>query len=174
MKNDKFVTALTFTLQWEGGYSNHPSDKGGPTMKGITTGVYNKFRRTKGLPLQSVKTITAHEIQEIYRLNYWDLIAGEELESPLALALFDYAVNSGPVRAVKVLQRIVKVTVDGKIGKITLGKVLDQNQGELARQILSEREHFLRSIVQNNPSQSVFLKGWMNRLAALSKSVEAA
>lgn len=37
-------------LKWEGGYVNHPFDKGGPTNKGITIETYESYCRKKRLP----------------------------------------------------------------------------------------------------------------------------
>ncbi|WP_152536276.1 glycosyl hydrolase 108 family protein [Mesorhizobium loti] len=42
--------ALARLLAHEGGYSNHPSDPGGPTMKGVTQRVYDGYRRAGASP----------------------------------------------------------------------------------------------------------------------------
>lgn len=39
-----FRTALEFALRWEGGYINHPADKGGETNFGVTSAVYKHYR----------------------------------------------------------------------------------------------------------------------------------
>ena len=36
-----FNRAISFTLKWEGGYVNHPADKGGATNRGITQSTLN-------------------------------------------------------------------------------------------------------------------------------------
>jgi lysozyme family protein len=40
-----FQRALAFLLKAEGGYTNHPSDRGGPTNKGILQREYDRYRR---------------------------------------------------------------------------------------------------------------------------------
>lgn len=40
MATNSFAPALTAVLRHEGGYSNHPDDPGGPTMKGVIQRVY--------------------------------------------------------------------------------------------------------------------------------------
>ena len=56
-----FDEALKFVLKQEGGYSNHPADKGGATNKGIIQSVYNRYRRDKNLSIRSVKDIEDKE-----------------------------------------------------------------------------------------------------------------
>ena len=138
-----------FTLTWEGGYSNHPADKGGETFKGIIKTVYDAYRTSKNLPIQSVKLISNQEISDIYFNNYW-LVAGcDKLDDKFAEVVFDTAVNNGAGRAKKWLM----LTKDYK-------------------EYMNIRENFYNKIVLNNPSQKVFLKGWMNRINALRKFVE--
>jgi hypothetical protein len=48
---ESFPAALAATLQYEGGYSNHPKDPGGATMRGVTQRVYDAWRRTAGSSL---------------------------------------------------------------------------------------------------------------------------
>lgn len=64
-------------LAREGGYSNHPADPGGPTMKGVTQRVYDGYRKGKGLATQSAKGITTDELNAIYDHQYWDAVQGD-------------------------------------------------------------------------------------------------
>lgn len=106
-------------LQWEGGYSNHPADRGGETKHGITCAVYMAYRQRQGLSLRSVRHITGVEVQDIYRISYWDSAGCPILPSKLALCHFDWAVNSGTSRAVKTLQQVVGISDDGIIRLLT-------------------------------------------------------
>ena len=45
MASDNFERCLAITLKWEGGYSNHPDDPGGPTMRGIIQREYDAWRK---------------------------------------------------------------------------------------------------------------------------------
>ena len=56
-----FERALAVVLRFEGGWSNHPRDPGGATMKGVTQKVYDRWRSKRGEPTQSVRTITEVE-----------------------------------------------------------------------------------------------------------------
>jgi lysozyme family protein len=161
---DDFQTALEFTLRWEGGFSDHPADKGGATMRGITQAVYDAYLRSIGALSHPVKGIRDEEVEWIYRRNYWDEIKGDSLPSPLSIAVFDCAVNSGPSRSIKLLQAACGgLVIDGVIGPKTLAAA----QVVLVGKVIDQREAFLRRIVVRDPSQEVFLKGWMSRVAAL-------
>lgn len=106
-------------LRWEGGYVNHPHDKGGETNYGVTLAVYNHYRKSLGLPPRSVRLITAIEVREIYSSSYWKEARSDLLPSLLALCHFDWAVNTGCYRAIKTLQQVVGVAQDGVIGPLT-------------------------------------------------------
>lgn len=99
MAENNFATCLAHTLEFEGGYSNHPSDPGGATMRGVTQRVYDDYRAKRGSVRQGVQFITDAELRDIYRVNYWDRVDGDKLPAGVDLATFDFAVNSGPARA---------------------------------------------------------------------------
>ena len=67
MASNSFERCLAITLKWEGGYSNHPDDPGGPTMRGIIQREYNTWRKKNGKRLRPVHQIDEDELQSIYR-----------------------------------------------------------------------------------------------------------
>ncbi len=56
-----------------------------------------------------MRALSRAEAGAIYRARYWDAVTGDDLPSGLDLAAFDYAVNSGPARAVRTIQGLVAV-----------------------------------------------------------------
>jgi lysozyme family protein len=94
-----FAPSLKLVLAHEGGYVNHPKDPGGETNKGVTKAVYDAYRRGRRLPVQSVRLISDAELQDIYRVQYWDAAGCGALPLGLDYATFDLAVNSGVTRA---------------------------------------------------------------------------
>ena len=121
-----FGAALAFVLRQEGGYSDNPADPGGATNLGITRRTLAGWRKVSpwwNLPKTAVQALSAAEAGEIYRALYWSPVAGDDLPAGLDLAVFDFAVNSGPDRAARALQGIVGVAVDGRIGPKTLAAV---------------------------------------------------
>lgn len=166
---DAFTTAHKVTHRWEHGYSDHPRDPGGATQDGVTQRVYDAWRRQKGYPVQSVRKSTEKERLAIYRAQYWDAVKGERLPPGIDLAIYDFAVNSGVVRAVKYLQAALGVKVDGLIGAVTLRAAQDAyERGQTAivlKKIMDGRESFLRGL----STFDAFGKGWMNRVRDVRK-----
>ncbi len=147
MAAENYVRSLARVLVYEGGYSNHPADPGGPTNKGIIQRVYDAYRDSKGLPRRSVKELEESELQEIYRKQYWNAVSGDQLPSGVDHVVFDGAVNSGPSQSAKWLQRALNIPADGHIGIITLQAAnAVQNKDRLVDGICDQRMAFLRSL----------------------------
>lgn len=160
MKDD-FKSSLAAVLVHEGGYSNHPKDPGGPTMKGVIKRVYDDYRRSKDEPIRDVRQISEDELLEIYRKRYWNLIKGDELPTGLDYVVFDGAVNSGPAQATKWLQRAVGVGADGVLGPETLRAVQAVNDIDgLIDKVQDQRLRMLKSL----RTWSTFGKGWGRRV----------
>ena len=168
-----FQRCLRFVLQKEGGFVDHPADRGGATNRGITQGTYDDWRKRRGLLPQSVRLLTDDEVAAIYRRDYWDKVRADELPAPVNLVVFDDAVNSGVNRAARRLQKACKVATDGAIGPRTIAaaKLISDASGalNLALDIIEQRVDFYHNIVETNPSQSVFLRGWLNRMNDLER-----
>lgn len=175
-----FDKALSFVFGNEGGYSNDPDDRGGATNLGITQSTLDRARlEITGLP-ESVRSLTRAEAAEIYRVLYWEASKADMMPYPLSTLHFDAAVNHGVGGAAKLLQRTinnyaakagldVRVDVDGAVGPKTLAALcqcldLKGNVSLICEIYCNEREAYYKAIVENNPSQSVFLRGWLNRL----------
>ena len=141
-----FDACLKVTLKWEGGYSDHLEDPGGATNKGVTQARYNEYRRDAGLSKRAVKYLEDDELQKIYRKYYWDVVRGDNLPLGLDLAVFDFAVNSGPSRSAKYLQRIVGTQEDGKIGPETLKAVEGMNIPLTVKALCDDRLAFVKRL----------------------------
>jgi peptidoglycan hydrolase-like protein with peptidoglycan-binding domain len=162
-QTDTFGEALRFSLRWEGGYVNHPSDPGGETNKGVTANTYATYRRRKGLSPQSVRYITDAEVYEIYRDMYWRPANCDLKARPLAIVHFDTAVNFGVGGSTLFLQEVLGITVDGGYGPVTRAALERANNYQTARRYCQARIDYRHRRVQRNPSQRVFLAGWLNR-----------
>lgn len=166
-----FKRCLLFVLAREGGFVDHPADRGGATNRGITQATYDGWRDRQGLARQSVRLISDTELSAIYKRDYWDKVAGDDLPTPVNLVVFDAAVNSGPGRAVRWLQDACGVSADGVVGPVTLEAAHQfcnvAGAQTLARLIIEKRKQFYEAIIARDASQRVFQRGWMNRLAEL-------
>ena len=161
MTASNFKSALKRVLAHEGGWANHPKDPGGATMKGVTQATYNAFRASEGHANRSVRFISNVELEMIYRRKYWDLVRADDLPSGVDFATFDYAVNSGPSRAVKDMQRALGCSVDGIIGPSTLRAVGAADDERLINDLCDRRLRFLKSL----RTWSTFGNGWGRRVA---------
>jgi len=171
MGNNDFEQALAFTLRWEGGYVNHPADKGGATNKGVTQNVYDAYRSSRGVPIRPVEWIEADEVKEIYYRQYWLAGKCDQLPAPVNIVHFDACVNHGLGNAVKRLQAVAGVVQDGGLGPMTIAAVQKTLAQPLALDYIAERTKFYYAIVKANPSQGVFLAGWLNRMASLELEI---
>ena len=170
-----FQRALAFVLKAEGGYTNHPSDRGGPTNKGILQREYDQYRRDNGLPSADVRDILNAEVEDIYLHDYWLAGRCDRMPWPVSLAHFDACVNTGVAQAAKFLQRTVGTRDDGVIGPLTLAALASalehESPGALATRLARQRIPFYRALVKRDPDQRVFLSGWLNRVNKVEQIV---
>jgi lysozyme family protein len=162
---ENYPQALKQVLKYEGGYVDHPKDPGGPTNKGVTQAVYDNWRKSQNLSIQSVRAIADSEVAAIYKNLYWDRISGDLLPSGVDFAVFDFAVNSGVSRAAKTLQAVVGVTQDGVIGPATI----QATKTYVAMSITNRRLAFMQSL----SIWSTFGKGWSARIADVKAQIIA-
>ena len=165
MAASNFDASLKRVLVHEGGFSDHPKDPGGATMKGVTQRVYDGYRDRQGRPRRPVREIAPAELKAIYRRQYWDAVRADELPGGVDYATFDAAVNSGPVQAAKWLQRAAGVVADGQIGEATLA-ALDGRAGEVVEAMCDLRLAMLRRL-RTWPS---FGAGWTRRVAEVREA----
>lgn len=155
-----FEQMLARVLKHEGGFSDHPEDRGGATNKGITQRVYNAWREERQLIPRSVKYIEPHEVSSIYYFNYFVAAKCDLLPSALAFQVFDGAVNSGVSRSMKWLQAVVGVEQDGKMGPKTLAAVLASDPEKTIASYLDRRLAFMKGL----PTWKTFGRGWQRRI----------
>lgn len=165
MTVQSFAGAMPLILAHEGLYSNNPKDPGGATMKGVTQAVYNHYRQNKGQAVQSVKLISDDELYEIYHLQYYDAIQGDRLPAGVDYAVFDFAVNSGPSQAVKELQRVLDVAVDGQVGEATINAAIAATSTVTGAVSVIEKYCDLRmSFLKSLKTWGTFGAGWDRRV----------
>lgn len=161
-----FDSAFKQVILAEGGYSDHPADRGGRTIFGLSERAHPELWADGAIP----SITTAHSV---YKTEYWDRVAGDDLSvlSPaLASVVFDSAVNHGAGTAVKMLQRAVGARPDGVVGPATLaavGKYGENGARAAIQAMLEKRQDLYDNIAANDPSQRAFSVGWRNRLLRL-------
>ena len=162
--HSNFREALTHVLKHEGGYVNHPSDPGGATNKGVTLANFRRYVKPNGT-VADLKRLTVDQAAIVYRRYYWDAVLGDMLPGGVDYAVFDFAVNSGPSRAVKFLQRIVGVVQDGRIGPKTLEAVESADPATVVNTLCDARLGFMKRAKKNGTLLwPIFGKGWKRRV----------
>lgn len=159
---DNFNYAVNFLLSNEGGYSNLTQDKGGATNFGITT----HFE-----PGVDIKALTREDAIKIYKSKYWD---GTQIpfinDNFLRTKFFDTSILMGYHAATILLQRALQATGlevldDGIFGKKTLKNVNEcKNSFGLQWAFIAHISNYIKDIVERDPTQKVFLQGWMARI----------
>ena len=156
----RFDTFIERILSHEGGYSNHPQDKGGETNWGITKAVAQENGYTG-----SMRSMSRTQAIGIYKRKYWDAVRGDQLPNPLAFQVFDASVNHGPKRAIQWLQEVLGTSADGIWGKQTQKAVeeLDTYIENVQHALLfcRIRQKFYTDLATFKD----FGKGWTRRMA---------
>ena len=165
-------------IEREGGYANHPADKGGPTRFGITEAV----ARAHGYA-GPMAALPREEAAAIYRRLYWLRPRFDEIAERcprVASELFDTGANMGPAVAATFLQRALTalnrggtdypdLVPDGRIGPMTLFALdaflaaREPTPGEtvLLRALEAlQGERYLR-LAERRPANEAFLYGWL-------------
>ena len=168
MRLEKMIDEV---LSKEGGYVNHPADKGGPTKFGITQHTLSRYLE-RMVTVDEVKALDLATARDIYELRYYRQPRIQLLPELIQPFLFDSAVNHGPRRAIRFMQAVCNaagfgpLAVDGLIGPKTKSQAeacAEQLGDWMLVALVEERQMFYASIVESNPSQSVFLLGWLQR-----------
>lgn len=164
-------------LEREGGYVDHPADRGGPTNMGVTLAALTRYR---GVPctVEDLQGMTTAEARSIFRNNYMTRVQLHRIHDPYVLSLaFDCSVNHGPQRVIRWLQQIVGVIDDGIFGDATEVAVNTYEPTRLYQKLLAHRIVFYGEIIAHdkelkravdagfNRLQARFALGWMRRAA---------
>jgi lysozyme family protein len=179
--SDRFAVLIDPTIGREGGYANHPDDRGGETMWGIT------IARARAAGYRgAMRDMPRAAAVDIYRLFYWSqpgFDGIDDIDPGLGERLLDAGINCGTDRAGRWLQRALNVLngkgtlysdieVDGKCGALTRAALQSfiQRRGAEGRQVLLEcvrafqAGHYLQ-LAEGDASQEAFVYGWMrNRI----------
>lgn len=154
---------------FEKGYVHRSSkaDPGGPTNYGITLKTFRAWHGDPNLNSNALRVMPKSEAKQIYKEQYWLPIRADELPIGVDFAVFDFAINSGPGRAVMTLQEVLKVKQDGVIGLITMSAIkrYPGSENALIADLCDARLKFMKGL-SNWPYNK---NGWTRRVKTVKK-----
>jgi lysozyme family protein len=160
----EFIDAFARVIGHEGGHSTDPRDRGNWTggkrdagaLKGTKYGI-----SAAAFPDLDIANLTLDQARDIYRAKYWTPAGCDIVPDGLKFDLFDLAVNSGPGRAARLLQRAVGALEDGSIGPKTLMSVHNMPIDRVLRRLDAHR----LLLMAGDPTWPAFGRGWVTRVA---------
>lgn len=168
--NKNFIRYMVDVI--EGGLVNDKDDKGGITNMGITKPFLAMIEN------RPVSSITDDEIIKIDKPKgyavyekFWMICRVDLLPEVYQDMYFDMCVNHGQGNATKILQRSIypyaSVFIDGRFGPQTVAAAKEAAskfpREQLLKKFVEKRIDFYNAIVDNNPKQAKFIKGWTKR-----------
>lgn len=167
LMSSAFESAFQRTLAKEGGLARHKADNGGVTNHGISL----RFLRSvqPEATEDTIRDLTLDAAKALYHRYFW-LPSYDAMPQDVAVRVFDMAVVSGPVQAAKCIQRALlacghDIKDDGILGNKTMAAVRTTKPDILIPALRSEMAAHFRCIVARDPSQGVFLAGWLKNRA---------
>jgi lysozyme family protein len=150
-------------------YENDPDDPGNigdgsPGNWGTKFGI-----DARSHPGVNIKALTKKGAEDIYLKEYFQSFS-HKLPEPLCYVVYDLRVNAGEARAVKTMQKVLGVTVDGIVGPKTLdalGHAIDDYQVGLTKAYTEERINFYEWLANKRPTMRKYLRGWISRAVTL-------
>ncbi len=142
------------TSKNEGGYVNHPNDRGGPTNFGISSLWY---------PNEDIKNLTPERASALLYRDYWLKPKINQLPDKFADIVFDDAVVQGQPTAIMNLQKALGVKADGLIGDNTLSAFNGADDNIIRKNFINNVHSVEDQYILNDPSQKVFEQGHRNR-----------
>lgn len=154
-------------------YENVEGDSGGCTRWGLTLDDIKEYHvdldHNGVFDCNDVKVIDRNTASKILKAIYWDYFKADQIpEQSLAEFIVDSGLNQGRVLIVKYVQGIVGVDTDGHFGPASLKALIDHINLDSGKDefdaLYQKRLDRYNAIIAARPSQSKFIKGWMNRL----------
>lgn len=167
---DAFKYALSKTLKWEGGYQANPNDPGNynqnkelvGTNHGISAPALEEHLM-RPVTVEDMKGLSVDVAAEIYR-TYWQSIRGDEIrDHRVAALIFDMAVNHGVASAVRLIQRVMGLRPDGRMGPMTISWINGADAEALIKKAVAARIALYERIIARRPAMRVFRRGWLRR-----------
>lgn len=160
-----FDKAFAFTHNLEGGYvlSKLPGEKS-ETYAGIYRHAHPDWPGWARIDAGDTISNTLKEaVKSFYFQEFWVRFNCEQLPFPLNALVYDFSVNSGGITAIKHLQKLLPVTVDGMLGANTAAAARGLDGAKLNTRYVASRLNYLNDL----PNWPTFGRGWSQRIVEL-------
>jgi lysozyme family protein len=166
MAEDGIDRLIDEILRREGGFVDHPADRGGATKYGITIGALAEWRR-RPVAKHEVMDLEVAEARQLYRSRYLEAPGLQAVPDERTLGLlFDCSINHGPGQAARFLQSAIGAKPDGSLGPASQAAIKDvKDWRRVYVRICADRVRYYGRIVANDNTQAAFAAGWANRAA---------
>lgn len=174
-----FKTALADVLKHEGGYVDHKNDNGGATAFGISLRFLSTLPALAGdvngdghVNKDDVKALSKEDAAKFYEKSFWLHYRLNEVEAEsVAVKLMNLFVNMRGKTAALVAQRAANdlgagLVEDGILGSKSIAVLNSLEVEPLLVCIKYQAWNVYKAIVENTPSQAVFINGWRKRAFA--------
>lgn len=161
-----FPQAFERMILNEGGYrlTDIAADRGGQTYAGIARNFHPYWPGWRYIDARDMQNLELSRlVRDFYKSEFWDKVEGDSLKPATADSIFDFAVNTGVPKAVKLAQIVVGVVPDGRIGPVTIEKLNAMDEETFVLRYAIAKVARYAEIVNKDRTQSKFLLGWINR-----------
>ena len=162
----QFEPAFEAMIKDEGGYqlTTLVGDTGGMTYAGIARNPNPQWPGWALVDRKDFGGALTGMVRDFYRTAFWDRIKGDQIASQeIASSIFNFAVNTGAVMAIKLAQLSIGATPDGGVGPKTLTLLNGADPAIFRKSYAVAKITRYAEICNRNRDQSRFLLGWINR-----------
>lgn len=175
------IKTIDLVLQQEdatlsGIVTNTPADRGGRTRFGLTEKWHPDLAAAAFFT--APKNVALAMAEKAYVTEYVPHLCIAAVKSDaVAFALLSCAVVEGAGKAVLLMQKTLNqlgqpINRDGSVGPKSLAALNVCDPGKLVRAYVAVQQRYFEAIVAADPTQQMWLHGWMNRAAALLRYAE--
>lgn len=172
---EKFIGHFIDT--YEGGLSMDPKDTGNwyrgvlcGSKYGVTAAALADYRNVREISPKDIANLTRDEAIKVGLELYYDRPDFDLCPwNPVTASWMDMGWGAGPGQATKLMQRMIGVGDDGKIGRFTVADyedyIVEFGLEKTAQDWAKVRNEFYDRIIKIRPSNAKYRNGWRNRTA---------
>jgi lysozyme family protein len=170
------ATLLQEDASMTGKVTTLTGDSGGATRFGLASKSHPELVRAGYFSAKVNKDMALSVAEQVYMRSYAAPLHIEDInDQSIANLLLSMGINCGAGEAAKLIQKACKtlgrnVKVDDEMGTETVSAINSLVARSILDEFAGECRTFYFDLVAKEPSQGVFLEGWLNRVAAASKA----